>query len=554
MLAGNRGALTLILGFLVLLIPVAADGQYFFGDERFYTDGATRMVLHGDILTPHYIDGLPHFNKPILAYWGVLGSFELFGIGVFASRLPSLLAGGALLAFTYRCALQLLGRRDVALLAMAILGSNLIVIASATRATPDILLAAFMLASLSGFIGILLRGDKTSMNYALAYVGAGLALETKGLLALVAVLYVLAFWVVFRPRRARFGDLFERWSVTLGLVIGFSWFAIAAYQHGGAFWSEFIGDQITTRLDEGKVRPLRNVLFLLGATLQNFLPWTLFLAVAAVPSFGRMAAFWDRQRPACRFVGGWYVTLLLVFSATDLPRGRYLLPAFPLLAVVLAGLLMEVTEDARTATCLRRISIGAMAAIAVTGLVVLVGGAFIEPQVAIAGAVVLAGATLLLLAGLRETGPHYLVSLGIVVLLTLSMVQSMVRPVFKDAPEAALVEELLRRGARSEDVGMVDLPSHASSHISLFSAGQLAIDPLPGDVTWEVVSQYPVLLLSETSRASWSFDEYEITECGREYRAWSASDIWRLIVSRDKEAVFRQMADPYFIASRGDLP
>ena len=52
------------------------------------------------------------------------------------------------------------------------------------RSTPDVLLSLFVLLSLWGFARILFEGNRSWSSYALAWVGAGLAVQTKGLLGI----------------------------------------------------------------------------------------------------------------------------------------------------------------------------------------------------------------------------------------------------------------------------------------------------------------------------------------------------------------------------------
>src|SRR5207248_3465130 len=54
-------------------------------DEPFYAQTAREMIQTGDWLTPR-IFGAPQFEKPILYYWLVAGSFRYLGESEFAGR------------------------------------------------------------------------------------------------------------------------------------------------------------------------------------------------------------------------------------------------------------------------------------------------------------------------------------------------------------------------------------------------------------------------------------------------------------------------------------
>jgi len=94
----------LILMFALVALPFVATFTLYYPDERHYTDGALMMLKHGDWLVPKTAEGAPRFQKPPLAYWSVAASYATFGVGVFTSRLPFLLASCGTLWLTYRLA------------------------------------------------------------------------------------------------------------------------------------------------------------------------------------------------------------------------------------------------------------------------------------------------------------------------------------------------------------------------------------------------------------------------------------------------------------------
>ena len=94
--------LLLVLLFFGALLPTLPEVARYHGDERYYTDAAITMVQSGDYLTPRYADGTERFKKPLLTYWILCASYKLFGISVFSSRLPFLLAGCGVLWLTWR--------------------------------------------------------------------------------------------------------------------------------------------------------------------------------------------------------------------------------------------------------------------------------------------------------------------------------------------------------------------------------------------------------------------------------------------------------------------
>src|SRR5512139_568387 len=182
-----------IAGFLAALLPLLPGELRYHGDERFYTDGALQMLRSGDYLTPVYADGRPRFLKPGLSYWLIAATWKAFGVDLAGSRLPALLAATGTLWLAGRAVLALGGSQSASLVAVAVLASNMSLLLAAVRATPDALLCLFLSMSLFGFLLLIVREDRRLVAYALAYVGAGLAVAAKGLLGIVPALFSFAF-------------------------------------------------------------------------------------------------------------------------------------------------------------------------------------------------------------------------------------------------------------------------------------------------------------------------------------------------------------------------
>ncbi|MDL1889275.1 hypothetical protein FBQ96_06790, partial [Nitrospirales bacterium NOB] len=125
---------------------------------------AIQMVQSGDYVTPRYADGSLRFRKPILTYWVLATSYATLGIGLVSSRLPFLLAACATLWVTYRLARSVTQDPRIGLLAAALLGSNILFMESATKATPDILQCLFITLSLWGATELLFNRLQQTMQ------------------------------------------------------------------------------------------------------------------------------------------------------------------------------------------------------------------------------------------------------------------------------------------------------------------------------------------------------------------------------------------------------
>ncbi len=66
-------------------------------DEPRFAEAAREMLARGDLVVPTF-GGINRYDKPILIYWCTMASYAIFGVNERAARLPSNLAGAALIA------------------------------------------------------------------------------------------------------------------------------------------------------------------------------------------------------------------------------------------------------------------------------------------------------------------------------------------------------------------------------------------------------------------------------------------------------------------------
>jgi 4-amino-4-deoxy-L-arabinose transferase-like glycosyltransferase len=323
--------------FFVGLLPFSANYVIYYPDERHYTDAAISMVQDGNYFAPKNPDGSLRFRKPILTYWLVAASYAILGVNTFASRLPFLLAGFGVIWLTYQLALRLTRNPQAARLAAVIMLSHPQLILSSTRSLPDVLLCLFMLLSAYGFIGIIFLERRAVSDYLAAYVGAGLAVLSKGFLALILVAFAWGFawhglreWAVLRR-------LIHLPSMAAAVIVGGGWYASMYWLYGRSFWGEFWGDQVAEKVAVGRWESAAHILLFLVLYILNFLPWS--LAVGEARKRHGATQVEPHRRDAHRFILLWGLLIAVVLGLGINVSVRYLLPASPLLAVYFADLL-----------------------------------------------------------------------------------------------------------------------------------------------------------------------------------------------------------------------
>ncbi len=227
---GRLGVVILIIIFFFAFLPLLPSMARYRGDEHFYTTGAIHMVQTGDYFTPRYYEGFPYLKKPIVTFWTIAASYKIFGINLFSSRIPFLIAGCIIIWLTYKFSLLFFRREKDALLAAAILASNFTLFHIAVRSTPDTLFGLFVALSLYGFACLIFNRDRRMINYIFAYIGAGLAVATHGFWgAALPVAFAFFFWFVRKRDTVPLRDLIDMKSIAIAVFIASFWYVISYY-------------------------------------------------------------------------------------------------------------------------------------------------------------------------------------------------------------------------------------------------------------------------------------------------------------------------------------
>lgn len=394
-----REHLPLVL-FAVLLLAVMAARGYWSPDEPDFAQCVKEMRERGEWLLP-YLNGHPYSEKPILFYWCMKVSAIVFeklsgglgfqqGIAAWALRLPSVIAAIAFMAAFQRWATRFL-QKDVAHLAVLILATTPIWFWQSQFIQIDLLFSALVawawLCWLGGYL--LLRGQAEAKRerehlrwFLKAWVFLALAFLTKGPLALVLSFLVFGAFLLWQKDWKAIRSMRLGLGVVVFLLIVAPWAGMMAMKAGPHYVYELLIHQNFERATQAwdHIQPwYQYAVYMLG----DFFPWVLLLPALGFFFFGSGA----RRAPVARFLALAWLVPFLFLSWVESKQGKYLLMAYPFLALLLAAMLQPLTVEGVSARRIRRLGgllglgLGLLAGI-LLALAFGLGGAKVQAQIA----------------------------------------------------------------------------------------------------------------------------------------------------------------------------
>jgi 4-amino-4-deoxy-L-arabinose transferase-like glycosyltransferase len=324
-------------------------------DEPRFAEASREMIERGNYIVPYFNNQL-RLDKPPLAYWAQIASYRVFGQNDFAARFPSAVAAALTALVIFAWGWRLSGER-LGWWAAIIFALSLQTFVHAKAAVADMWLVLFMTsAHWAGYELYSARPAVTSHHilrwWFAFYLSLALGFLAKGPIAWTPLLTV-AVTIVSRQER----ELVRRFKfipgmlLTLGMIA--TWGIPAVIQTHGEFFTIGIGRHVIGRslatMEGHGANSIGMYLLLLPfyfvTVFVSFFPWSIKL-----PWLVRK--LWQERKTATNATGynhggssgkmsdNYLITgigiIFVIFTlvATKLPH--YTLPAFPLLALLLA--------------------------------------------------------------------------------------------------------------------------------------------------------------------------------------------------------------------------
>jgi 4-amino-4-deoxy-L-arabinose transferase-like glycosyltransferase len=302
-------------------------------DEPRFAEASREMRQSGDFLVPR-LNGRSRFDKPPLVYWCQVLAYDILGENDFAARMPSVLFAAFTALATLLYSDRIFGPRT-GLWSGILLATSLQVFIHSRAAAADMPLVFFFLIA-TWSVWERLRNPESAFWFWAFHLSLGLGFLAKGPVALLPAFFApLQSILNHSPYRFRVQPALQGTLIVFA-VIGL-WGLPALIATQGEYFQIGIGKHLIQR----SLQPMEShgvagfggyLLFLpyyLVIIFIGFLPWSFFL-----PRCARQ--LWAHREPDENYLTVPILIVFLVFTLIQTKLPHYVLPAYPMLAILVA--------------------------------------------------------------------------------------------------------------------------------------------------------------------------------------------------------------------------
>jgi 4-amino-4-deoxy-L-arabinose transferase-like glycosyltransferase len=313
-------------------------------DEARFAQATKQMVESGDYVDIRFQDEV-RYKKPVGIYWlqaAVVKTASALGFPralttIWLYRIPSLVGAIGAVLLTYWTALAFVSRRAAVLAGLMMACCVLLSIERLLAKTDAVLLmtvVAAMGAMARPYLAQWREGLGASSAWTVAAVfwtalAAGVLLKGP-LIVMVVGLAAAALVAVDRS---------AGWLLSLKPLVGIVWLALLVLpwflaiigRAGDAFFAESVGEDLLGKVFAGQESH--------GAPPGYYfiLFWVTFWPGATLAALATPAVWRARREPAIKFLLAWLVPSWLVFELVVTKLPHYVLPLYPAIAILIAG-------------------------------------------------------------------------------------------------------------------------------------------------------------------------------------------------------------------------
>jgi len=383
MSTGLKDVLTIIGVAVLVFFTNLGSYPLFDEDEPKNAVCGKEMFARGDWIVPTFNEEL-RTDKPILIYWLMLTSFNLFGVSEFAARFgSSVLSVGTCLGTYY------LGRklydRQVGLLAGIVVATCLMFSAVGRAVTPDATLVCCLTWVFCFFVmsrnqpAARARDDKSKPLAGAAgwwiamYAMMGFAMLAKGPVGFVLPCMAIGLFGLCSSVRddlaagvvtlgdgrcwrktmrmalliaspARFFRTLWSMKLWIGVPVAFGialpWYIAVGFQTNGEWPLGFLVKHNLERATTAMENHRGLFIYYIPVLFAGTFPWSVFLPSAVMSVWRRVRDRAERS-DGDLFLACWAVVWLALFSAAQTKLPNYILPIYPAVAIMLSRSLIS---------------------------------------------------------------------------------------------------------------------------------------------------------------------------------------------------------------------
>jgi len=337
----RRALAALLVAFAVIWFAGIDQRTLMHPDEGRYAEIAREMAASGDWLTPR-LNGLKYFEKPPLQYWMTAAAFAAFGVHEWTARLWPVLSTFLATLFLGYAGLRL-GGPALGLYAAAALAASVGYVVNAHMLTLDGALGAFLTVAFGAF-ALAQRATaspRERRNWMwVAWAAMAGATLSKGLIGVVIPGASLVLYSLVTRDFAVWRRLHLATGLALYLVLTAPWFVAVSRANDEFFRFFFVHEHFQRYLTTTHRRD-EPWWYFLPLVVAGTIPWVLLLAWG-------LRRTWRDGHPGAngfswqRFALVWAGFVLAFFSASGSKLPSYILPMFPVLALVAGALLCTI--------------------------------------------------------------------------------------------------------------------------------------------------------------------------------------------------------------------
>jgi 4-amino-4-deoxy-L-arabinose transferase-like glycosyltransferase len=320
-------------------------------------------------------------------------------------------------------------------------------------------------------------------------------------------------------------------------------------QFKGEFLEGFFGDQFVRKLENSKWQMNLPVYTLF--TFGSFLPW-LILLLSRLRRGGE--SHWPpvgTVRSMVLYAVEFAALAILVYAPGNITYERYMLPAAPLLAVALAGLLAPEISGAGEGRPLTRWLAGVFYVVTIPVVVlaivllVLARGQELPGLTNGCWLIVTGGATLWLIRYWRPS--LTVVTLGVFLMLLTYAYENQFRPTYRSSPTPGIAEALKARGAQKALV--VTWSKALDSQLRILTGGTLEVSEcLVGEAIANAGNRF--VIFPETYKEKFPAEEFELTRVAWRYESVNLRKLFAAFRQGEARKYLEEHREYFWLAER----